>query len=32
VPRKTTARKKATNFGEDLIEGMNLVLAHQRAR
>jgi putative transcriptional regulator len=30
VPRKTTARKKATNFGEDLIEGMNLVLAHQR--
>jgi len=30
MPRKTTAKKKPTIFGEDLIEGMNLVLAHQR--
>lgn len=28
--RKATAKKKATSFGQDLIEGMNLVLAHQR--
>src|SRR5215467_595132 len=30
MPRKATAKKKARTFGEDLIEGMNLVLAHQR--
>jgi putative transcriptional regulator len=30
VPRKATAKKKATTFGEDLVEGMKLVLAHQR--
>jgi putative transcriptional regulator len=29
MPRNPTAKKKTT-FGEDLIEGMNLVLAHQR--
>src|SRR3974377_462307 len=32
MPRKATAKKKATTFGEDLIEGMNLVLAHQRGK
>ena len=33
MPRKTTAKKKpATTLGEDLIEGMNLVLAHQRGQ
>jgi len=32
MPGKATARKKATTFGEDLIEGMNLVLAHQRGK
>src|SRR5215475_437231 len=31
MPRKATA-KKATTFGHDLIEGLNLVLAHQRGR
>jgi len=31
MPRKSTA-KKATTFGEDLVEGMNLVLAHQRGK
>lgn len=31
MPRKTPA-KKATKFGEDLIEGMELVLAHQRGK
>jgi putative transcriptional regulator len=30
MPRKATAKKKASTFGEDLLEGMNLVLAHQR--
>jgi putative transcriptional regulator len=30
VPRKATAKKKATAFGEGLVEGMKLVLAHQR--
>jgi putative transcriptional regulator len=29
MPRKA-AKKKATTFGKDLVEGMNLVLAHQR--
>ena len=29
MPRKATA-KKPTTFGEDLVEGMKLVLAHQR--
>jgi putative transcriptional regulator len=32
VQRTTTGKKKATNFGEDLIEGMKLVLAHQRGK
>jgi len=32
VPRKAIAKKKATTFGQDLIEGMNLVLAYQRGR
>jgi putative transcriptional regulator len=31
MPRKTSA-KKATAFGEEMIEGMNLVLAHQRGK
>jgi putative transcriptional regulator len=31
MPRKTSA-KKTTDFGADLIEGMNLVLAHQRRK
>jgi putative transcriptional regulator len=30
MPRKTTA--KPTGFGGDLIEGMKLVLAHQRGK
>lgn len=30
--RKTTPKKAATAFGHDLIEGMNLVLAHQRGK
>jgi len=30
MPRKTTAKK--TTFGADLIEGMKLVLAHQRGK
>ena len=30
MPRKTGAKK--TTFGADLIEGMNLVLAHQRGK
>ena len=29
MPRKATAKKKASTFGEDLLEGMKLVLAHQ---
>ena len=29
MPTKATVKRKATTFGEDLIEGMNLVLAHQ---
>ncbi len=32
MTKKATAKKKATNFGQDLIEGLNLVLAHQRGR
>jgi putative transcriptional regulator len=32
MPRKTTAKTKATTVGQDLIEGMNLVLAHQRGK
>ena len=32
MPRKTIAKKKATTFGEGLIEGMKLVLAHQRGK
>ena len=32
MPRKATANKKATTFGEDLIGGMKLVLAHQRGK
>src|SRR5437762_6792684 len=32
MPRKATAKKKATTFGEDLIEGMKLVLAHQHGK
>lgn len=31
MPRKTTASKAAT-FGEELIGGMQLVLAHQRGK
>jgi putative transcriptional regulator len=30
MSRKTGVKKKATTFGEDLIDGMKLVLAHQR--
>jgi hypothetical protein len=30
MPKKTSTKEKATTFGEDLIEGMKLVLAHQR--
>ena len=32
MPRKAIAVKKAMTFGEDLIEGMKLVLAHQRGK
>ncbi len=32
MPRKTTAKRKAMTFGEDLIEGMKLVLAHRRGK
>jgi putative transcriptional regulator len=32
MPKKTTAKKKATTFGADLIEGMKFVLAHQRGK
>jgi putative transcriptional regulator len=32
VSRKATENKKARTFGEDLIEGMNLVLAHERGK
>jgi putative transcriptional regulator len=32
MPRKISARKKATAFGEELIEGMKLVLSHQRGK
>ena len=31
MPKKTTT-KKASTFGADLIEGMKLVLAHQRSK
>lgn len=31
MPRKTTV-KKATTVGQDLVEGMKLVLAHQRGK
>ena len=30
MPKKATAKK--TTFGSDLIEGMKLVLAHQRGK
>ena len=30
--KSTSAQKKATSFGEDLIEGMKLVLAHQTGK
>jgi putative transcriptional regulator len=30
MPRKTGTKKKPTRFGDDLIEGMKLVLSHQR--
>jgi putative transcriptional regulator len=30
MPRTPSAKKKSTSFGEDLIEGMNLVLNHQQ--
>lgn len=32
MPRKRTADKKGTTFGEDLVDGMKLVLAHQRGK
>src|SRR5213080_4598789 len=32
MPKKTTAKKKTTPFGEDLIEGVKLVLVHQRGK
>src|SRR3954453_15052620 len=32
MPRKASAKKKPTTFGEDLLEGMKLVLAHQRGK
>jgi len=32
MPRKISAKKKPTTFGEDLIDGMKLVLAHQRCK
>ena len=32
MPRKTSVKKKAPTFGEELIEGMKLVLAHQRGK
>lgn len=32
MPRKATVKRKAPPFGEDIIEGMNLVLAHQRGK
>ena len=32
MPKKTIAKTKAASFGQDLIEGMNLVLAHQRGK
>ena len=32
MARKASAKNKPTSFGEDLIEGMNLVLAHQRGK
>jgi putative transcriptional regulator len=32
VARKGTTKKKAPTFGDDLIDGMKLVLAHQRGR
>ena len=33
MPGKTSVKKKkAATFGEDLIEGMKLVLAHQRGK
>ena len=30
MPKKPMPKKKATTFGEDLVEGMKLVLAHQK--
>lgn len=32
MPRKTTEQRKSATFGEDLIEGMKVVLAHQRGK
>src|SRR5579884_4198672 len=32
MPRKATAKKKVSTFGEDLLEGMKLVPAHQRGK
>jgi putative transcriptional regulator len=32
MSRKATAKKEATTFGEDLIEGMKVVLAHQKGK
>src|ERR1700693_4924085 len=32
MPRKAAAKKKATTFGEDLVEGMKLGLAHRRGK
>lgn len=30
MPKKAMAKTKAMTFGEDLVEGMKLVLAHQK--
>jgi putative transcriptional regulator len=32
VPRKASPKKKPGTFGDDLIEGMKTVLAHQRGK
>ncbi len=32
MARKATQKKKPDSFGKDLIEGMRLVLAHQRGK
>jgi putative transcriptional regulator len=32
MPRKSATSGKSTAFGEDLIDGMRLVLAHQRGK